>query len=304
MKLFKTFAFYLAIGGMILAALLIKIINRPPPEPVHVAEPAVNPYKSAIAASGIVEAADKNLSIGAPEEGIVTKAFVAVGAKVKRGDPLFQVDSRTLEAELLTERSNVAVAKASLARLRDQLQRLKAVSDPRAVSIEELRTKENDVFVSEAQLAAAQAQVARTELLVERRTVKAPKDGVVLQDNVREGEYVTKSTTTIILGDLDTMQVRADIDEQNAGWFDPASTAVAYPKNNTSIAIPLTFVRLEPFVIPKRSLTGASDERVDTRVLQVIYSFEQPEDYQLFVGQQVDLFIERKQSKKAHASQP
>jgi len=44
--------------------------------------------------------------------------------------------------------------------------------------------------------------------------------------------------------------------------------------------------------VAKVSLTGASTERVDTRVLQVIYSLQRPENPPLYVGQQVDLFIE------------
>jgi hypothetical protein len=50
-------------------------------------------------------------------------------------------------------------------------------------------------------------------------------------------------------------------------------------------------VRVEPYVVPKVSLTGSSTERVDTRVLQVIYSFECPKDRPVYVGQQVDLFV-------------
>ena len=46
------------------------------------------------------------------------------------------------------------------------------------------------------------------------------------------------------------------------------------------------------YIIPKMSLTGASTERVDTRVLQVIYSLTRPQDPPLYVGQQVDVFIE------------
>ncbi|MFM9147584.1 MAG: hypothetical protein ACKORI_05600, partial [Verrucomicrobiota bacterium] len=57
-------------------------------------------------------------------------------------------------------------------------------------------------------------------------------------------------------------------------------------------AIPLKFVRIEPFVVPKVSLTGGSVERVDTRVLQVIYQFERPADRSVFVGQQMDVFID------------
>jgi HlyD family secretion protein len=50
-------------------------------------------------------------------------------------------------------------------------------------------------------------------------------------------------------------------------------------------------VRVEPYVTPKTSLTGSSTERVDTRVLQVIYSFP-PHALPAFVGQQLDVFIE------------
>jgi hypothetical protein len=54
---------------------------------------------------------------------------------------------------------------------------------------------------------------------------------------------------------------------------------------------PLQFVRFEPFVVPKRSLTGDSTERVDTRVLQIIYRIQR-DDVPLFVGQQLDVFID------------
>jgi hypothetical protein len=54
--------------------------------------------------------------------------------------------------------------------------------------------------------------------------------------------------------------------------------------------VPLSFVRFEPYIVPKRSLTNDAAERVDTRVLQVIYAFD-PAAFPAFVGQQVDIFI-------------
>jgi hypothetical protein len=62
-------------------------------------------------------------------------------------------------------------------------------------------------------------------------------------------------------------------------------------RGNREIKTPLKFVRFEPFVSPKTSLTGDTTERVDTRVLQVIYSFERG-DLPIYVGQQMDVFIE------------
>ena len=62
-------------------------------------------------------------------------------------------------------------------------------------------------------------------------------------------------------------------------------------RGNADLTYPLKFVRFEPFVLPKKSLTGDSTERVDTRVLQVIYRVER-DDLRLFVGQQMDVFID------------
>jgi hypothetical protein len=60
--------------------------------------------------------------------------------------------------------------------------------------------------------------------------------------------------------------------------------------------VPLRFVRLEPYVVPKVSLTGVNTERVDTRVVQLIYAID-PEhhlvrDKKILVGQLLDVFID------------
>ena len=102
----------------------------------------------------------------------------------------------------------------------------------------------------------------------------------------------TNRLPPIVLGDLTSLQVRADVDEQNAMRIKPGQKATAYLKSDASKAFPLQFERIEPYVIPKVSLTGASTERVDTRVLQIIYRLKVPEGTSLYVGQQVDVFIE------------
>ena len=70
------------------------------------------------------------------------------------------------------------------------------------------------------------------------------------------------------------------------------SVLLAAEPGHADLQMPLRFVRVEPYVIPKRSLTGDSLERVDTRVLQVIYEFDRPA-FPIYVGQQVDVFIRR-----------
>ncbi|MFA6046223.1 MAG: hypothetical protein WC718_14665, partial [Phycisphaerales bacterium] len=91
-------------------------------------------------------------------------------------------------------------------------------------------------------------------------------------------------------GAVHPLHVRVDVDEHDSWRVDAGAKAFAYARGNKDINTPLEFVRFEPYVVPKKSLTGDSAERVDTRVLQVIYRFD-PKDLPLFVGQQVDVFI-------------
>jgi len=290
----KKISFYVGMLGLFVGTFFLYYISHPTPPGNYKTLPPVNPYPKAIAASGIVEAANENISIGVPTGALVSNLYVKVWDRVKAGQPLFSLDDRDLQAQLQIQKANVAIAESQLARLKDQLERLKSVKDPRSVSQEDLKTKIHDVTIAEAQLKAAEAQVQNTQALIDRLTIRAPKDGIIMQSNIRPGEYISLNAESapMMLGDLDHLQIRVNVDEENAYKVDGKAAAVAYPKNNATFSFPLHFIRIEPYVIPKRSLTGSSAERVDTRVLQVIYTFEQPKDFKLYAGQQVDVFID------------
>lgn len=294
MTLFRSVSFYLSLIGLIAAVLFVIKIMQPPPPSKPLNPPAANPYHYSVAASGIIEAVDRNVLIGTAVSGLVEKIFVNVGDSVKKEEPLFEIDGRDLKAKLLVQKATLEISKATLEKLKDQLKRLELVKDPHAVSVEEVKTKKNDVIIAEREIDASSAAVKETEELIKRLTVLAPKHGVILQNNIRVGEYVqtNASQAPMVLGNLERLQIRADIDEVNAVDYMVGAKAVAFPKNNTRFSIPLTFSYIEPYVVPKKSLTSNSSERVDTRVLQVIYTFEKPKNFPIYVGQQVDVFIE------------
>ena len=270
--------------------------------------PPAKPFKQAVAATGIIEALSENVAIGVPLPGLVTEVLVKVNDSVKKDQPLLKLDDRDLQAERLStralqeiSRAQLAVSTAQLRKLETQLARLTSVTDSRAVSQDDIENRTQDVAVAQAQLAATQAQLTsaetsltRLDLLIERLTVRAPRDGTLIQLNIRAGEYAatTPKTPAMILGDTENLQIRADIDEQNATRIRSGQQAYGYLKGDPNITFPLEFIRVEPYEIPKISLTGSSTERVDTRVLQVIYSLVRPADLPLYVGQQVDVFIE------------
>ncbi len=157
----------------------------------------------------------------------------------------------------------------------------------------EAGTWDKDLEVSRAALVLAQAQVQQTQTERERAVVRAPIDGHLLKVNVRPGEYVgaQPGQTLIVLGDTTKLHVRVDVDEHDIPRFKPQRPAHAVLRGFDRRQVSLSFVRIEPFVTPKKSLTGDNTERVDTRVMQVIYAVDAT-DVPLFVGQQVDVFID------------
>ena len=292
--LFTRLSFYFALIGMAYAGLMVVRLAAQDPIPQPPYAPPSNPFKHAVAAAGIVEAQGENIALGVPVAGLVTSVNVRVWDTVTPGQPLLVLDDRELRAVLIGQRANVVVAEATAARLRGQLTRLENVGDSRAITREELETRRSDVAVAEAQLIAARAAVAQTEALLERLVVRAPRAATVLQVNTRPGEFVTPgaSRSPLVLGDLSYLQVRADVDEQVAPRVRTNMQAIGYLKGDTKRPIALEFVRVEPYIVPKTSLTGSSVERVDTRVLQIIYRFPRTAETGIYVGQQLDLYLE------------
>lgn len=150
-----------------------------------------------------------------------------------------------------------------------------------------------DIALAQANLASAKAGVDLIKTELDRLVVRAPVGAEILKVNVRAGEYAQAGSLAdplMTLGETNLLHIRVDIDENDAWRVQSGSPGVAYVRGNSRLKTDIRFVRFEPFVIPKRSLTGSSGERVDTRVLQVIYAFDR-KDLPVFVGQQMDVFI-------------
>lgn len=186
------------------------------------------------------------------------------------------------EQELIERREALAAAQARRAKVQADLDLLEAGS------------WQYDRDVARAALGLAEAETQRIEIDLDRLVVRALVEGQVLQVNVRPGVFVgtPPNEPLIVLGNVDRLHVRVDIDEYDIPRFTPDRPAAAFPRGNLQEKYPLEFIRVEPFVIPKKSLTGDTTERVDTRVLQVIYGFDPAGRPPLFVGQQVEVFID------------
>src|SRR3982074_288425 len=73
-------------------------------------QPPVSGFRDTVAAVGLIESSTENIAIGTPLSGIVPRVFVRAGDAVASGDPLFELDTRHLRAELEVRRQTRAVA--------------------------------------------------------------------------------------------------------------------------------------------------------------------------------------------------
>ena len=156
------------------------------------------------------------------------------------------------------------------------------------------------VQTAQAQVQQAQAALAQAEADDDQRTVTSPVDGRVLQADIRVGEFAPagNEATLMVVGDVTPLHVRAQIDEFDIPRFERSARAYASPRGDATRRVEMAFVRPEPFVVPKRNLTGGTSERVDTRVLELIYRLPESAS-DLFVGQQVDVFIDAPEAEDA-----
>ena len=162
-----------------------------------------------------------------------------------------------------------------------------------------------DIVSQEKQSAALQQAYLAANALLQKYVIKAPADGVVLSLYAAVGSYVSPQGAydpytqgfdqLAIMGPAqDYLAVRCYVDEilisrLPSKWHIRAQMSIS----GTDIKVPLEFVRVQPYVSPKIELSNQRQEKVDLRVLPVIFRF-QKQDIPVYPGQLVDVYIGNK----------
>ena len=234
---------------------------------------------------------------------------------------LDQLKSLPRAEDLAKAQAVVEQRRAALKDAQSRLDRLNAITDPGAISANERPTREYELANAKARMteaeadlgevrkgaypedlavAAADVQVAEAEVNalstdLDRSDVRAPIDATILRVTARPGQFAAASSGgsegLVTLGQLTPLNIRVDVDELDAWRFDPNGKAVAVLRGGKRVEYPIRYVRTVPVVIPKKTLTGDNAERIDTRVLQLIYTFNEPNPGVL-PGQVLDVYVE------------
>ncbi len=161
-----------------------------------------------------------------------------------------------------------------------------------------------DIRSEEATYRSLRNAAAAARAVLDMYRLQAPTDGRVLAVNVTPGTYVSSqgvydpytqasnNPMVILATPAQAMDVRCYVDEILIPRLPPTSRIKAMMFiRGTNRRVPLEFVRIEPYVRPKISLSDARQERVDVRVLPLIFRFRTQDAPQVYPGQLVDVYI-------------
>lgn len=291
MKLRLLFPMLAAAGAI---ALLASIVGAKSANPPQLPTTVSAPYPDSVFGLGTVEVAGGSISVGAPVAGIVSTVNVKPGEQVRAGAVLFQLDDSDVKSQRPLLMAAIDEAQERQRQAREMYDIALGVPDQRAVSKEELANRSGAVKLAATMLASARARLSQLGAEQQRRVIRAPITGTVLQVNLRPGEVASALSggrAMILMAPIGERQLRVDVDEFEASRVQPGARAIASPRGHPATRLPLVFERIEPVIGPKANLAGTATERVDTRVLQVIYRFASaaPATY---IGQQMDVIID------------
>jgi len=293
----KPILFALAVLGVLGGLTAAYLFGRTPQTLPPAFAPASSTYDTAIYANGIIESEQSggsNIVIYPQVAGPLTQVLVHEGQVVTRGVPLVTIDDAL-------PRANFELAQANLTTARDQYnKRLESYAiDPKSISKDTLDTAKDTA-------AQAQAALKASAVALAQYVIKAPTDGVVLAINSTVGSYVSAqgaydtytqgfSPLVVMSADQEHLAVRCYVDEiLIARLPTPEHIRAQMLIHGTDVKVPLEFVRVQPYVSPKIELSNQRQEKVDLRVLAVIFRFEKKDLPRVYPGQLVDVFIGQK----------
>jgi RND family efflux transporter MFP subunit len=128
--------------------------------------------------------------------GYVKRWYVDIGAQVKAGQVLAEIDTPDLDAQVAQAKADLATAAANQKLAAVTAERWKGLLASDAVSKQDADDKNGDLAAKTAMLNSAKANLNRLEALESFKRIVAPFDGVVTARNAEIGQLVTEGSTT------------------------------------------------------------------------------------------------------------
>ena len=164
----------------------------------------------------------KNVQVGSQISGIIKELYVDFNAKVTNGQLVARIDPSTYQQNLTQAEAELANAKATLEFAELNYKRNKGLGD--LVAANDLDKSLAELHQAQAVVKTREASINKAKVDLERTTIYAPIDGVVISRNVDVGQTVAASFTAptlfVVANDLSKMQIEAAVSEADVGGID------------------------------------------------------------------------------------
>lgn len=162
-----------------------------------------------------------NVQVGSQISGIIDRLYVDYNSSVKSNQVIAQLDPATYQANVHQAEGDLANAKAGLELAQVNARRSEELFKNRLVSSSDNDKAIADLHQAEAQVKIKSAALEKAKVDLDRCTIEAPVDGVVISRNVDVGQTVAASlqapTLFVIANDLTRMQIDANVAEADVG---------------------------------------------------------------------------------------
>jgi membrane fusion protein (multidrug efflux system) len=255
--------------------------DGPPPSPVTVVTLEAKDITLSAPLPGRV-AASSEAEVRPQVSGIIQERLFKEGTPVQEGDPLYQIDAATYEAQKAVAEASLAQAKAALKSAEIDYERQEQLRARNVTSQQDL-----DSAVAARDSAAAAVKVAEANLLsaeidLERTTIRAPISGVTGLSEITQGALVTSgqasALTTIRALDpvyVDVTQAAADM----LRWR--RTNAATGPEASFDESVSLTLSDGEPYEYKGELSAGEPYVHEDTGTTVLRLSFPNPDHFLL-----------------------
>lgn len=190
--------------------------------------------------------------IFAQTTGYVKKWYFDIGAKVKAGDVLAEIDTPQVDQDLNQAKANLAQAQAALDLSRVTFRRDQDLLERKVIAQQDFDTASSDLHSKEATVNANAAAVSRLQALEDFKIVRAPFDGIVTRRNTDIGQIVNSGSGTPLfdVAQVSPLRIYVNVPEAMAGYVrigGPAHvTFSAFPGQKFSGQVVRTAQAIDP----------------------------------------------------------
>lgn len=179
----------------------------------------------------------RTIVVGSQVSGMVTDLRVDFNSPVTNGQLIAQIDPSTYQRSVVQSEAELANARAGRELARVNARRAAELRTNELISVSEFDTAAANLLQADAVVKMREASLERSKVDLDRTTITAPIDGVVISRAVEVGQTVAASFNTptlfSIANDLRKMRIEAMVSEADVGGVQEGQavtfTVDAYP---------------------------------------------------------------------------